>query len=549
MTAQISYRAGRWSATYAFGVKDDLRSAGWRFDGASKTWTTTDPAVARAGLEVVGGQATVTVDADEACMPERVAAAKAEREAAKAAAIAASMASAPLPGGVEVPVPAGQRLYPFQFAGAQIATGRDSTLIADEMGLGKTIQAIVALNVAKPGSVLIVAPLAVKKNWMAEWETWSTLGLSVGAATTQQWPDTDVVVIHPAALAKQAANLRAKMWDAAIVDEAHLFRNSKAAMTKALYGSRDASGVRARKKVALTGTPVVNRPKEMYPTLNFLQPGKWGRRHDFEARYCAGHQERFGWVARGASNTDQLNGRLRSEVMVRRRKADVLTELPPKTYQVLVLDPKDLSSEVRAALKEEQALAEKVLPVGQSFAEQVTELTSASQEFTEMATVRRNLALAKAPYVAEHVAAELEGSESKIVVWAHHQQVIELLAEKLAPYGAVTYFGATSEGDREAAVKRFQSDEECRVFVGGITAAGVGITLTAASRVVFAEMDWTPGNMTQAEDRCHRIGQRSSVLVQIPVVDGSLDAKMAQLITSKARTAARVLDDDMGMTA
>ncbi|MDA8282126.1 MAG: DEAD/DEAH box helicase [Actinomycetota bacterium] len=543
MTAQISYRAGRWSATHAYEIKDALKAAAWRFDGGSKAWTTTDPALARMGIEAVGRVATVSPEAVEACSPERTAAAKAAREAEAKAAVEASKAAAPVAGGAEIPVPAGCQLYPFQVAGAQITVTRDSTLIADEMGLGKTIQAIAALNVTKPGTVLIVAPLAVKTNWMTEWEAWSTLGLSVGAATTQKWPDTDVVVIHPAALVKQASNLQSKVWDAAIVDEAHLFRSPTAAMTKALYGSRGMPGVQAKQKIALTGTPVVNRPKEMYPTLNFLQPRQWGRKYDFEKAYCGGHKERFGWVADGGSNTAELAKRLRSEVMVRRRKADVLTELPEKTHQVLVLDPRDLSADVRAALKAEQALAEKVLPAGRPFAEQVVGLTPRTPGFEDMARARADLALAKAPHVADYVASELDGSESKVVVWAHHTEVIELLAEKLEPYGAVTYYGATSQPAREAAVKRFQGDDACRVFVGGITAAGVGITLTAASHVVFAELDWTPGNMSQAEDRCHRIGQRFSVLVQMPVVDGSLDARMAQVIAAKGRTAGRVLDD------
>jgi hypothetical protein len=128
------------------------------------------------------------------------------------------------------------------------------------------------------------------------------------------------------------------------------------------------------------------------------------------------------------------------------------------------------------------------------------------------------------------------------VIFAWHQDVVESLMQALAEYGAVKLVGGMNATAKQASVDRFQQDPTCRVFVGNISAAGVGITLTAASHVVFAELDWTPARVSQAEDRCHRIGQTDSVLVQHLVLAGSLDATMAEMIVEKQDVADRALD-------
>jgi hypothetical protein len=148
--------------------------------------------------------------------------------------------------------------------------------------------------------------------------------------------------------------------------------------------------------------------------------------------------------------------------------------------------------------------------------------------------------VAKVPAVVEHVRDIAEAE--KVVVFAHHHDVIDALATELKEYDPVVVDGRVSAEDRHERVQRFQTDPDCRIYIGSITASGVGITLTAASRVVFAELDWVPGNITQAEDRLHRIGQRDTVFVQHLVVDGSLDARMAEVLVEKQRVADEALD-------
>ena len=160
--------------------------------------------------------------------------------------------------------------------------------------------------------------------------------------------------------------------------------------------------------------------------------------------------------------------------------------------------------------------------------------------FTEMAAIRRELAIAKIPFVIEYVQNMIEAGE-KVVVMAHHREVVDQIQ---AAFGlaAVKLYGGMGEGEKSANVERFQSDPACLIFIGSIHAAGVGITLTAAQKMLFAELDWTPANMLQAEDRIHRIGQQGNALIQQLVFDGSLDAKMADTLVRKMEVIERALD-------
>jgi SWI/SNF-related matrix-associated actin-dependent regulator 1 of chromatin subfamily A len=154
--------------------------------------------------------------------------------------------------------------------------------------------------------------------------------------------------------------------------------------------------------------------------------------------------------------------------------------------------------------------------------------------------VRHETALAKVGAVVSHVEAMIEGGVGKVVVWAHHRDVISQIAERFRGRAACLS-GETPLPKRDLEIQRFQKDLSCQVFVGSILAGGQGITLTAAANEVFAELDWTPGNLSQAEDRCHRIGQRESLLIQHVVVDGSLDARMAKLLVEKQHLIENVL--------
>ncbi|GEM_PF-573219 len=482
------------------------KQAGFRWDVDNQYWWTSDPMVA-AKLRNFADVATTTA-INEATVERRESVELSRAHDAE----------------IDVPVPEGLALLPFQRAGVAYALRRKATLIGDEMGLGKTPQSIGVANATGARSILVICPLSVKVNWEREIGRWSTAdpALSVGHATAREWPETDVVICHYDVLSRHEDDLRARRWDLIVLDEAHYLKNPKAQRTRAVFGRKDLPALDAECKLVLTGTPVPNRPVELYPVLRWLDPNVAGTWHRYVTRYCAGKQTRWGWDVSGASNLGELQEKLRSTVMVRRRKADVLTELPPKRRQVVPLDPADVSGGLRAIDAERRHMA--AAAAAREGAQIEVELAKASDdpavyraavaklreaqaaEFSAMSRLRHDTAVVKAPAVAEHVASLLESGEPKVAVWAHHHDVVAILRERLAEYGAVVVTGETPQSERQAAVDAFQAPDGPRVFIGSITAAGTGITLTAAQTAVFAELDWVPGNVSQAEDRCFAEG-------------------------------------------
>jgi SWI/SNF-related matrix-associated actin-dependent regulator 1 of chromatin subfamily A len=548
-----------------------LKSAGFRWDPVLRRWWTSNAdVVARLDPAAVSAQASEALSAALAGREAQMAAAAAAREAriaAEAAAREASLsASRAADAAVEIPHPAGRAYMPFQRAGIAYALSRPATLIGDEMGLGKTIQALGVIN-ADPAieRVLVVCPLSVALNWEREAATWLARPLSVGVATGKQWPDTQIVVAHWGLVAKHAAALRAQPWDLIVLDEAHYAKNPKAARTKAVFGDRQAglAPLQAARKLALTGTPIPNRPVEAWPVVHWLAPAEFRSWREYVGRYCGATEGRWGWDANGATHLDELQERLRSTVMVRRRKADVLQDLPAKARQVVVV-PAD-TPELRRALSAEratearhaEALARaqaavelaKAAADAEAYRAAVEALrTTGATAFTEVSTARHDTARAKLPQVIAHVRDVLEEG-GKVVVFGHHRDVLGEIQTALESgdrehEGVKTapLWGGMDAEARQAAVDQFQVDPAIRVFLGSIGAAREGITLTAASTAVFAELDWVPGNLSQAEDRIHRIGQRDACLVQHVLLDGSLDAKMAQTILEKQGVLDAALD-------
>ncbi len=452
---------------------------------------------------------------------------------------------------IDVPAPDGLEYLPYQRAGIAYALGRKGTLIGDEMGLGKTIQAIGIVN-ADPAirKVLVISPKSLTLNWVREFRRWSVRHLTIGMT-----PGTSDIVVVSYETAKKHEQSLSLEWDLLVVDEAHLIKNPKAQRTKTVHAIAKA----AKRRIALTGTPIANRPIELFSILSLVAPEEWDKGgkgfFPFAKRYAGAYRGRFGWDFRGASNLPELQERLRSTCMIRRLKKDVLTELPAKRRQVIEVETNGASAAVKreaeawsrheheiTALRAEVELA-RAADSTDVYASAVARLQDRTRAaFTEMSLMRHETAVAKAPKVVDFVREALEDNDSKVVVFAHHKDVIEILTTGLADLGAVQLVGDTALEDRQRNVERFQSDPLCRVFVGSITAAGVGITLTAASHVVMAELDWVPGNVTQAEDRCHRIGQTQSVLIQHLVLDGSVDARMAHVLVAKQAVADKGLD-------
>jgi SNF2 family DNA or RNA helicase len=438
---------------------------------------------------------------------------------------------------VEIPCPEGLEYLPYQKAGIVYAMQRQNVLMSDQMGMGKSIEAIGVVNASDARHVLIVCPASLKINWQREFTKWDVKGLSVGIASSHVIPETDVVIVNYDILRRNSEALHAITWDILIVDECHRVKDPKAQRTVALLGkykwnpstrSWDTPNlpIPAKRRLFLTGTPIVNRPAELWPLLRALDCDGLGRyKSKFETRYCQGHQTRFGWDATGASNLDELQELMRSRFMIRRLKQDVLKELPPKRRQVIVLEGTD-SAVIDA---ERQAYDDF----------KSARLCGETPDFSAISAARKAVAESILPLAIQEIEEALEETD-KLVVWAHHHVVIETLAEKF-PNSAVIY-GETTQQARQDAVDAFQTDPSIKLFIGSIQAAGVGLTLTAASNEIFVELDWVPGNVEQAEDRCHRIGQLNSVLIKYLVLNNSVSASMAEELVAKQAVISKGLD-------
>jgi SWI/SNF-related matrix-associated actin-dependent regulator 1 of chromatin subfamily A len=239
--------------------------------------------------------------------------------------------------------------------------------------------------------------------------------------------------------------------------------------------------------------------------------------------------------------------------MVRRLKKDVLVDLPDKVRQPIVLPSTDMKALAKAELKTgeahdeiliELAVAKELAKTDDEYEAKLKALIDQERIiFAEVAKKRHELAVAKIPLATEHIKNLLEQTD-KVVVFAHHGDVLN---ELKAEFGdtAVMIRSGIKDSDRVDAIRRFQNDDKVRLFLGGIKSAGVGITLTASSTVFFIEQDWTPGLMTQAEDRCHRVGQKNSVLCQYLLIEGTHDAKVANKLALKSDVIRQALDDDI----
>lgn len=424
------------------------------------------------------------------------------------------------------PCPDGLAYLPYQLAGIEFAASRQNTLIADEMGLGKTIQALGVVNYCRHRSVLIVCPASLKLNWARECAKWLVDSkLTIGIAEGNKLPSTDIVIINYDILGRHIDALRSRKFELIVRDEAHYLKNPKAARTItgwSIWGTQE---------LYLTGTPMPNKVIDGQLLAERLDAEKF-HFWRFARRYCDAYEGKYGWDFSGAKNLEELNQELRLSGMLARRKKDVLSELPDKQYQVLEIKRSRDDKQLDALLSEH------------SIAPDASGLINLQGLHVDIlgaiAKMRQQTALRKVSAVAEQARAAVE-SQGKVVIFAHHKSVVQALYDDLSQrYSVVTLTGDSSQGQRQQAVDDLQSGH-AQIFIGSITAAGVGITLTAASTCIFAELDWMPGNMQQAEDRLHRVGQKNSVLVQFVVAEGSIDAMLAKSVTRKAQIIERAV--------
>lgn len=408
-------------------------------------------------------------------------------------------------------------LLPYQRAGVAYALKQRRVILGDEMGLGKTPQLIaVAVKAVEEGlRVLVCVPPSLRLQWKREIDKFTNGALTVeileGTKGTQ-CRGAQVTIIGDASLAGWAQVLGKENFGALLVDEAHRFKNGKAKRTVALQGI--ARGIPAKGYVVLaSGTPAVNRPVELVSllsTIGQLDP-VFGSAGSFKWRYCDPIKNDFGWTFNGSTNSAELHEKLRGTCYIRRKKDDVLTELPAKRQAQVAIALSN--AELRDYLRIEEDFLNWVYAKG---GREAVLRVSRAETITQLTALRQEIAKVKVKHAIEHLESIIEGDQP-VVVFGHHRAVLTALIEECERRSAddprwnvVSVLGGMSDAEKQQAVDDFQSGR-ASVFIGNYTSAGVGLTLTRANQWVSIELPWTPAELQQATDRCHRIGQSAPV--------------------------------------
>ena len=402
-------------------------------------------------------------------------------------------------------------------------------LIADEQGLGKTVQALACLEATQAFPAVIVVPTSVRLNWRNEIRSWlphRTVTICYG--TSPHEVDTDIAIVGWDTL---------HAWDkalepfAVIFDESHLAKNGQTRRTQSAVAIADGARERGGYVIALTGTPVLNRVGELMAQLRII-----GRLNEF------GGARGFKLNFKTPESRPMLNRQLRARCFLRRRKDDVLTELPPKRYAQLLIegDPKVMTKYRQAEEDIVNYLAEIVRTAAlasgldtESARKVAGEkaLRAQSAQHLVAITTLKQIAVEAKRHAIDQWLKEFTATGKKVVVFGWHRPIVEWVADTYADGCRIQ--GGMSDAEKQASIDKFQNDETQQVISCSIKAAGVGITLTSASDVLFMEQGWNPADQDQCADRCHRIGQLDSVTVYTALCSETVDEDIYDLIQNK----------------
>ncbi|NWS69801.1 ZRAB3 endonuclease, partial [Crotophaga sulcirostris] len=450
-----------------------------------------------------------------------------------------------------------KKLLPFQEKGIIFALQRSGRLLFlilfflflffSQMGLGKTIQAIaVSYYYKNEWPLLIVVPSSLRYPWVEEMEKWipelspDDISIIQNKTDTARISTSKVTILGYGLLTSDAQtlidSLNRQNFKVVVVDESHYMKSRNATRSKILLPIVQ----KALRAILLTGTPALGRPEELFMQIEALFPRRFGTWNQYAKKYCNARVRFFGkrshWDYRGASNLEELH-QLLSEIMIRRLKNDVLTQLPPKIRQRIPFDlPQAAAKNLNAIFAEWEKLM-------RNLNSDTTE-SHFSEVMSLITRMYKETAIAKAGAVKDYIKMMLENDKLKFLVFAHHLSMLQACTEAVIE-NKVRYIridGSVPSAERIHLVNQFQKDPDTRVAILSIQAAGQGLTFTAATHVVFAELYWDPGHIKQAEDRAHRIGQCSSVNIHFLIAKGTMDTLMWAMLNRKAKVTGSTLN-------
>lgn len=448
------------------------------------------------------------------------------------------------------------KLFEHQKTGIEFLKTKRKAILADEMGLGKTRQAIMAAGEDSDESILVVCPASLKINWKREIQAvYEEDTIFIAQTGKDAIPEGYAwYIINYDLLEKLKDQLMGliekKEIGTGIFDEIHYIKGKTIRAKASLEIAKNLERV-----YGLTGTPMLNRPIELYHPLKAIQhPLGLLSRKEYGVRYCGAYLRQLGfygarfWDETGATNLGELRERL-GDAMLRRTKKDAL-DLPAKIISKLDVE---MTKEQRAEY--ESAWENYLQWVRENQPEKDLGNILIAQQLVELGKLKQVCSRSKIKRVVDDVENAVQQG-NKVIVFSSYTNTIHEIADgirkiKIQKPGevrkdvkakAVTLTGADNQEQRQKAVDEFQNDEQVVAFVGNIKAAGVGLTLTKASIVIFADMDWSPEVHSQAEDRAHRIGQTETVNIYYYVCTDTIEEDIVEMLEEKKKVILEILE-------
>lgn len=413
---------------------------------------------------------------------------------------------------------------------------------------GKTVQSLMYLKLhPELRPALIICPATLKLNWEKEIRMWlgnkEKIELLYGKSFYEINCDSTILIMNYEILGKteiiekevngekkKIKILSNDSWcfylreigiKIIIADECQRISGHKNICTKSFIKIKK----KIKRFIPLSGTPIKNRPSEFFTVLNMLDPIIFNNRWSYLQRFCNPKFNGFSYVYKGLTNGDELF-KLIHPLMIRRKKEDVLKELPPKTTIIVPLECNKI--ELEKYLKAYKEIFEK-------------DPDKKIEMRNEIEFLKQLTYVAKRDFVIDWIKTFLE-SDEKLVLFAIHRKVLDDIQKEFKDV-SVRIDGSINLKDRQKAIEDFQKKDKIKLFLGQIRAAGEGITLTASRSVVFIELDWNPATHHQAEDRTHRISQESdAVFIYYLIANGTIENDIIDILQEKGKMLGKVLD-------
>ena len=438
------------------------------------------------------------------------------------------------------------KLLNFQKEGLDfLLKSSGNALLADEMGLGKTVETLAYLASEKQAyPVLVIAPLVTLNNWQREIgkflhkksrngrivENKVPSSVIIRRGKTAELGKFDFYIINYDLLFKRLGDLSKLGLKTIVCDEVQYLRSKT---TKKYDAVKKLAAVPSIKyRIGLSGTPIYNRGSEIWPIVDILRPGLLGNFKEFCEYFCYVNDKGKAIVLE--AKRESLRKQLQKYVMLRRRKSDVLKELKDKVRYKELID-----ADTNYYFNELDKIWGK-LEAEQKDAESAFDKSASYQRAIQ--SERQAAGVAKLPHVINFVKNIMEIDES-VVVFCHHRSIHRLLNENLSEFSPVSIIGGQSDKVRQEQIDMFQNGQS-KLMIAGLRAGNVGINLTRAKYVIFAELDWSPAIHQQAEDRLHRIGQKNTVFAYYLIGNGTLDDHVANVLVDKSFEIDSIIDNN-----